>query len=98
MRADEALQEILQHAKEIACNLPGLLWYGFGSYFRGQNSFGDIDILVVCPTTADAIVIRTKTADLCGRWPLHLVIMTETEQNETDFVVSEVCVILKAGE
>jgi predicted nucleotidyltransferase len=97
MRLDEALSEILQEAKRIACDVPGAAWYGFGSYFKGQDSFGDIDILVICPTTADSIVIRTKTADLCARWPLHLVIMTEDEQRETGFVASEGCMMLRAA-
>jgi hypothetical protein len=97
MRLDEALSEILQEAKRIACDLPGVAWYGFGSYFEGQDSFGDIDILVICPTTADAIIVRSKTEDLCARWPLHLVIMTEDEQRETSFVASEGCTILQAA-
>ena len=97
MRLDEALSEILQEAKRIACDVPGAVWYGFGSYFKGQDSFGDIDILVICPTTADAIAIRIKTANLCGLWPLHLVIMTEDEQRQTGFVTSEGCVMLHAA-
>src|SRR5580704_11113356 len=94
MRVDEALAEILQEAKQIARILPGTSWYGFGSYFKGQRSFGDIDLLVVCPSAADTIFIRARTAALCARWPLHLVIMTEAEQSETGFVASEGCVVL----
>ena len=97
MRLDEALPEILQEANRIACDLPEAAWYGFGSYFKGQDSFGDIDILVVCPTAADAIVIRAKTEGLCARWPLHLVLMTEDEQRETGFVASEGCMMLHAA-
>ena len=94
MRLDEALAEILHEVKRITCDLPGVAWYGFGSYFKGRDSFGDIDILVICPRAADAIVVRSKTGDICARWPLHLVIMTEEEEKETSFVASEGCVIL----
>lgn len=96
MRVDEALSEILEETERIASNLTGVAWYGFGSYFKDQDSFGDIDILVVCPTTADAIAVRIKAEDLCARWPVHLVIMTEDEQRETGFVSSEGCVVLHA--
>jgi hypothetical protein len=97
MRVDEARSEILQEAKRIACDLPGVAWYGFGSYFKARDSFGDIDILVVCPTTADAIVVRSRTAILCALWPVHLVIMTGEEQKETGFVTSEGCIVLQAA-
>jgi len=94
MRHDEALTEILQEAQRLAAELPQAVWYGFGSYFNRPDSFGDIDILVVCPTTTDAILLRAKTTEICMRWPLHLVIMTEDEQRETAFVISERCIVL----
>ena len=94
MRRDEALLDILHEAKHLSHDLPRATWYGFGSYFGGQESFCDIDILVVCPTNADASFVREKTEDICARWPLHLVIMTEDEQEETSFVASEGCRIL----
>jgi uncharacterized protein (DUF302 family) len=94
MRFDEALVEILKEVEQIGFDVPNAVWYAFGSYFKGQNAFSDIDILITCPTTADAILIRTKTEDICARWPLHLVIMTDDEQKETGFIESEGCVLL----
>ena len=94
MRHDEALMDILQDAQRLARDLPKTVWYGFGSYFNGQKSFGDIDILVVSPTTVDAVLVRAKMEEICVRWPIHLVIMTEDEQGETNFVASERCVVL----
>jgi predicted nucleotidyltransferase len=96
MRCYEALMDILTEAKRLECHLPEAAWYGFGSYFKGQESFSDIDVLVVCPTNADAILVRSETKDICARWPLHLVIMTEDEQAETSFIESECCRILHA--
>ena len=94
MTRDQPLREILEEAKRFARRLPEAVWYGFGSYFKGQDSFGDIDVLVVCPTTTDAIFVRAETESICTRWPLHLVIMTEDEQAETGFVASEGCIVL----
>jgi predicted nucleotidyltransferase len=94
MRQDEVLIDILQEAQRLARDVPEAAWYGFGSYFKGQVAFSDIDILIVCPTIADSIVVRAKTEEICLRWPLHLLIMTEYEQTETGFVASEECVML----
>src|SRR5205085_10216248 len=94
MRDEEPIIDLLRDAQELGADLPRVAWYGFGSYFRGQQLFGDIDILVVCPTTADALLIRAKTEEICLRWPIHLVIMTEREQSETNFVILEGCVML----
>ena len=74
--------------------LPSINWYGFGSYFKGQLVFGDIDILVVCRSPQEATKIRTQTAKLCERWPLHLLIMTEDEALETNFIAAENCKLL----
>jgi hypothetical protein len=94
MRGDEALLSVLQEAKQLACHLPEAVWYGFGSYFNGQRSFGDIDILIVCRTTKDAIIVRAKMGDVCAYWPLHLLIMTDDEEAETTFVASQGCIML----
>jgi predicted nucleotidyltransferase len=97
MTRDEALQDILEEAKQLARRFPKAAWYGFGSYFKGQDSFGDIDVLVVCATTTDTIFVRAETESICARWPLHLMIMTEDEQAETGFVASESCIMLHAA-
>src|SRR5467141_400709 len=94
MRRDEALMDILQQAQRLARDLPKAVWYGFGSYFEGQELSNDIDILVVCSTSADANLVRAKMEEICVSWPVHLVIMTEDEQRETSFVASEGCVML----
>lgn len=94
MRRDEAIRDILGEAERLARQLPEAGWYGFGSYFKGQGSFSDIDVLVVCPSTTDTIFVRVETKRICARWPLHLVIMTEDEQRETGFVASEGCIML----
>ena len=92
MRRDQALAEILEEVRVLAHRVPLTKWYGFGSYFKTEEPFGDIDVLAVCPTTEDAVVVRAGTQHICARWPMHLVIMTEDEEKETNFVVSGQCV------
>jgi predicted nucleotidyltransferase len=91
MSQDQAKYEIVGEARALSKVLPRIAWYGFGSYFRGQSAFQDIDVLVVCDTTEEAIFVRAHTAELCARWPLHLVIMTQDEAAETGFVATESC-------
>jgi hypothetical protein len=94
MKQDEILIDILQEAQLLAQDIPQAVWYGFGSYFKKQAAFSDIDVLIVCPTISDTTLVRARTEKLCLRWPLHLLVMTEHEQAETGFVVSEKCVML----
>lgn len=94
MSRSQALSDIIGEARSLSIALPRVAWYGFGSYFRGQPAFCDIDILVVCRMPAEADFIRAHTAELCARWPLHLVIMTEDEEVETGFVASQDCKLL----
>jgi hypothetical protein len=91
MSRDEVLHEIVGEARALSEVFPRVAWYGFGSYFRGQPAFQDVDVLVVCHTTEEAIFIRAHAANLCAQWPLHLVIMTEDEAAETRIVATENC-------
>jgi hypothetical protein len=91
MSRDEVLLEIIGEARGLSLVLPRIAWYGFGSYFRGESAFQDIDVVAVCHTAEEAIFIRAHAATLCARWPLHLVIMTQDEAAETRFVANEDC-------
>ncbi len=69
-------------------------WYGFGSFFRESNSFSDIDVLAVCADVERASAIRQEMATVCNDWPVHLLIMTESEVEETNFIQSQQCILL----
>jgi hypothetical protein len=72
-------------------------WYGFGSFFRESRSFSDIDLLAVCADVERASAIRQEMATVCNEWPIHLLIMTEAEAEETSFIQSQQCIpLLKA--
>jgi len=71
-------------------------WYGFGSFFTESDSFSDIDLLAVCATVEQVSSIRAEMATVCNDWPVHLLIMTESEATETNFIQSQQCIpILK---
>jgi hypothetical protein len=83
---DALMGEVLEAPRRLSLHVPDATWYGFGSYFRHERPFGDVDVLLVCPTSEDVVLARGVTENVCSRWPLHLVIMTTDEQVETQFV------------
>lgn len=96
MRNDPAYQDILDAIDTSNLSKASIAWYGFGSFFKGSDSFSDIDLLAVCATVQETSAIRTKMAALCSEWPVHLLIMTESEAAETNFVNSQRCIPLTA--
>ncbi len=93
MKQEDVLNEIVAEAKKISFVLPHARWYGFGSYFK-NCAFSDIDILIVCRGSLEAISIRELTKSICSDWPLHLLVMTEEEEVETAFIDSQGCILL----
>lgn len=87
--------DIIAAVRTIARMAPPAQWYGFGSYFNGHQLFSDIDLLAVCQSASDSNAIRAQLNLLCGRWPVHLLIMTAEEVAETNFIVSQRCVPLE---
>jgi hypothetical protein len=96
MRNDPVYQDILDAIDTSNLSKVSVTWYGFGSFFMGSDLFSDIDLLAVCTTVEETSVIRAKLAALCGEWPVHLLIMTESEAAETDFIKSQLCIPLTA--
>ena len=78
----------------VTGRLQGVLWYGFGSFFKGATTYSDIDILAVCPDIATGAKVRAVLADLCVDWPIHLTVMDRSEADATNFVQTEDCVEL----
>jgi len=96
MKNDLAYHDILAAIDNSNLSKVSVAWYGFGSFFTGSDSFSDIDLLAVCSTVEETSAIRTKLAALCSEWPVHLLIMTESEAAETNFVKSQLCIPLTA--
>ena len=88
-------EDIAEAIYTIAGTLRGVEWYGFGSFFKGATTYGDIDILAVCADDATAAHARRVLGDLCAKWPIHLVVMDQTEAEATGFVRTEGCVDIR---
>lgn len=69
-------------------------WYLFGSMLSDPDAANDIDMLVVYEHPDDAVQIRCALRSLCTALPLHLLLMSWGEEQETKFVESERCRLL----
>ena len=85
---------ILQGIRAISALAPRAAWYGFGSYFSDSKTFSDIDVLAVCDSVEDAVFVRALASTLTEQWPLHLLLMSEHEAAETNFVSTQQCIVL----
>ncbi|NHR07911.1 hypothetical protein HA052_22210 [Chromobacterium haemolyticum] len=94
MMISSLLAEILNTLAGLQEKLPNTKWYGFGSFFHGQSSFNDIDLLAVCRDASEVLSVRSALYELSSVWPIHLIIMTDSEEAETDFIFRQGCQLL----
>lgn len=94
MTRSRPFSEILTALIDLKKDFPTTQWYGFGSFFNGQESFNDIDLLAVCLDADEAAIIRRALSYLAIAWPIHLIVMTEVEAIETRFVIRQRCRLL----
>jgi hypothetical protein len=86
--------EILNTLAGLQKDLPNTQWYGFGSFFQGKSSFNDVDLLAVCRDAGEALSVRSTLCELEATWPIHLIIMTDSEEAETEFIFRQGCQLL----
>lgn len=72
-------------------------WFGFGSFFFSRKHFSDVDLLVVCETQEDGLLIHQLCRELWTEWPVDLLIMTQAEEADTSFIVKWGCIPLLEG-
>jgi predicted nucleotidyltransferase len=99
----DALEEIVLRAlyeemQRIRAQAPTSRWFLFGSITTAERPLGDIDLLVVCKTTANCATVRVELAAICARFPIHLLLMTSREEAEVKFIQSESAVEITPGE
>jgi predicted nucleotidyltransferase len=84
-----AVRPLCEEMKRIRARVPTSRWFFFGSITTTKRPVGDIDLLVVCETTADCTTVRAKLASICARFPIHLLLMTASEEAEVKFIQGE---------
>ena len=90
----DALEEIVIRAlynevQRIRGLVPNSQWFFFGSITTMKRPVEDFDLLVICKTTADCIAVRTELASICEQLPIHLLLMTRSEEAEVNFIHRE---------
>lgn len=84
MTTVELLRLLRATADELTPDLGGAVWYLFGSALRDARSAADYDVAIVC-SRETAIVLRRALKPLCLRLPVHLMILTPSEDQDLNF-------------
>ena len=84
-----AVGALCEEMQRIRAQLPTSRWYLFGSITTTKRPVGDIDLLVVCQTSADCTIVRAELASTCAQFPIHLLLMTSSEEMEVKFIQGE---------
>jgi hypothetical protein len=93
-----AVRALYEEMQRIRARVPTSRWYVFGSITTTKRPVGDIDLLVLCETTADCTAVRAELASICAEFPIHLLLMTLSEETEVKFVEGERAIeITQAG-
>ncbi len=92
-----AIRVLYNEMERIRTRVLGSRWFLFGSITTTKRPVGDIDLLVVCETVADCTTVRTELSSACARFPIHLLLMTQSEEAEMKFIVGERAVEIMYG-
>jgi predicted nucleotidyltransferase len=92
-----AVRAIYEEMRRIRARVPTSRWFFFGSITTTKRPVGDIDLLVVCKTTVDCTTVRAELASICARFPIHLLLMTPSEEAEVKFIQGESAVEIAPG-
>jgi hypothetical protein len=75
--------------QRIKVRVPSSKWFFFGSITTSKRPVRDFDLLIVCKTASDCIAVRSELDLICTQFPIHLLIMTEREESEVNFIKDE---------
>ena len=81
-----ALPQVLRRLEQVRVSLAGARTFLFGSITTGRRPAGDLDVLVVCADEADSDGARKIMSPACADYPVHLMIMTFTEEADLEFI------------
>jgi hypothetical protein len=91
MNLQELKTLLRQEATRAEDEVAGAVWYLFGSVLRKFEDAVDIDLLIVCDSEKAVGHMRNHMRMVCSLLPLHLLLLTKSEETELGFVVAEQC-------
>jgi hypothetical protein len=83
---DIVVRSLYEEMNRIKILVPASRWFFFGSITTKKRPIGDIDLLVVCKTAAGCTTVREELVSICTQFPIHLLLMTPSEEEETMFI------------
>jgi hypothetical protein len=92
-----ALRALYKEMQRIRARVPSR-WFLFGSITTTRRPVKDIDLLVVCKTIGGCATARAELASICGRFPIHLLLMTSSEEAGVKFIQGQSAVEITQGE
>lgn len=94
---NEVIQALSEEMQQIKAEVPNSRWFLFGSSTTAKRSAQDIDLLLVCKNASDCVIIRNKLDSICAQFPIHLLIMTEGEEAELNFIKEQKAIEMISG-
>jgi predicted nucleotidyltransferase len=94
---DVTIGTLCKGMARIKARVPSSRWYLFGSITTAKRPVRDIDLLVVCETTADCATVRADLASIYTQFPIHLLLMTPSEEAEVKFIDGERAIEVTPG-
>ena len=94
MTKADVMHRLRSAGRALASELPGARLFVFGSLLLEDVWPADVDVLAVYSTVGDAQRIREVLQAFAKELPLHLMLLSESEEEELGFVTSERCVLL----
>ena len=92
-----AVRALYEEMRRIGALVSTSRWFLFGSITSKRRPVGDIDLLVVAETAADCTTVREELALLCTRFPIHLLLMTPSEEAQVNLIQGERAVAITAS-
>ncbi len=91
MNIEDVEMQILNTANWLSQSISGLSWYLFGSTLKNISRANDIDILITYNQDQESTMIREHLKSFVFTLPVHLVLLTEQEELELEFVQTQGC-------
>jgi predicted nucleotidyltransferase len=91
MSLEELKESLFLKACEIALSAPNAEWYLFGSCIKTYHLATDIDLLIIYDKADEADQIRKSLDAFAKKHPIHLVLLSDDEESESQFIASTAC-------
>ncbi len=91
MKNSEMIELLRAEVATVGREVPNTTWFLFGSAAVDAPAASDVDVLVLCSGDEEAITVRHKLAGACLHFPLHLLVVTQEEERELNFIATQSC-------